>query len=56
VAEITSPREGSKLGIQVVHQEQKPTNEASIAEHFPDRVFSVGRMAVGWSHVAQLRR
>jgi ABC-type sugar transport system ATPase subunit len=33
LAEITSPREGAKLGIQVVHQEQKLTNEASIAEN-----------------------
>lgn len=37
LAEITSPREGAKLGIQVVHQEPKLTNEASIAENiFPD--------------------
>jgi ABC-type sugar transport system ATPase subunit len=38
LAEITSPREGAKLGIQVVHHEPKLTNEASICrKHFPDR-------------------
>jgi ABC-type sugar transport system ATPase subunit len=32
LAEITSPREGAQLGIQVVHQDPKLTNEVSIAE------------------------
>jgi ribose transport system ATP-binding protein len=47
LAEITSPRKGAKLGIQVVHQEPKLTNEASIAENIVLTILEGTRC--GWS-------